>query len=276
MIYVLPRSGLGNRMRVIDSAVALGADLRRRVEIYWVPDDGLACPFSKLFEPFGQDFVTVRDCRRRPVRFMYLQPHVYALMRHLDISPNRFAAHDARRLRIYPFKAEQRKLFIASHSKFYHKQTDYTWFTPIEVLRDRIAQKTASFDTYTIGIHIRRTDHSIAIEKSPDALFLREMHQIVGAEPRTRFYLATDSEHVKRAMASTFGARLMTSPYAASRNTVEGMQEALVELYTLAATSRIIGSFGSSYSTIASQIGQIELTRLAEEPEQSVDQTKQL
>jgi hypothetical protein len=184
-------------------------------------------------------------------------------MRHLNISPNRFAAHDDKRLRNYPFSvSKHRNFFIASHSKFYRKQTDYSRFTPIKLLRDKIAKQTASFDADTIGIHIRRSDHSIAINKSPDALFIQKMQEAIQDRPQTRFYLATDSEQVKETMISKFGSRIITSPYKASRDTVAGMQNALVELYTLAATSGILGSFGSSYSTIASQIGQIELTRV--------------
>jgi len=48
------------------------------------------------------------------------------------------------------------------------------------------------------------------------------------------------------------------SGHAAERNSLQGMQDALVELYTLSRTSRIIGSMQSSYSETAAQIGRIQ------------------
>ena len=43
------------------------------------------------------------------------------------------------------------------------------------------------------------------------------------------------------------------------RNSLEGMKFAVVDLFCLSKTKKIIGSVGSSYSQIAAEIGGIEV-----------------
>lgn len=44
-----------------------------------------------------------------------------------------------------------------------------------------------------------------------------------------------------------------------SRNSVAGMVDGAIDLYCLAATRRIIGSYWNSYSEIAAELGGIDL-----------------
>ena len=59
----------------------------------------------------------------------------------------------------------------------------------------------------------------------------------------------------KKRLTAIFTDRIITSPYKADRDSVQGMKNALVELYILAATRKIMGSAKSSFSLIASKIG---------------------
>ena len=72
-----------------------------------------------------------------------------------------------------------------------------------------------------------------------------------------QFYLATDSEEEKKRLKEIFGERILTLPRAANRNSIAGMQDALVELYVLSRTQKIFGSMQSSYSETAAQISNI-------------------
>ena len=85
-------------------------------------------------------------------------------------------------------------------------------------------------------------------------------------EPDTQcFYLATDSENVKAEMKQIFGDRIITPSDKAERGSLAGMENALVEMYSLAATSRIIGTVASTYSMTAAAIGKIQLEVLEAE-----------
>ena len=75
----------------------------------------------------------------------------------------------------------------------------------------------------------------------------------------TVFYLATDSEEEKRQLKQLFGQRLHCADQQAERGTLQGMEDALTEMYLLAGTSRILGSAASTYSMTAATIGHIPL-----------------
>ena len=61
----------------------------------------------------------------------------------------------------------------------------------------------------------------------------------------------------KDVLKDIFGERILTLPRAADRNSIAGMQDALVELYVLSHTRKIMGSMQSSYSETAAQISNI-------------------
>lgn len=50
-IVVKANGGLGNRMRVLASCIALSQRLRREVEVLWVNNYELNCDYEKLFLP---------------------------------------------------------------------------------------------------------------------------------------------------------------------------------------------------------------------------------
>jgi hypothetical protein len=92
------------------------------------------------------------------------------------------------------------------------------------------------------------------------------MHAQIKIEPASTFYLATDDPEVKNTFRREFGARLYSGDIRMARTTKEGMQDALVELYTLSGTSQILGSYWSSYSKVAAELGGIPLTRVVHQP----------
>ena len=72
-------------------------------------------------------------------------------------------------------------------------------------------------------------------------------------------YLATDSEEVKREMKERYGDRIFCSGKKADRGSLEGIREGITDMYTLARTQKIYGSFQSSFSDMAAQIGGVPL-----------------
>ena len=60
-------------------------------------------------------------------------------------------------------------------------------------------------------------------------------------------------------MKRRFAERIITVDQAADRGNVEGIRGGMVDLYSLAATSKIYGSAGSSFALTAAEIGGIEM-----------------
>ncbi len=137
-----------------------------------------------------------------------------------------------------------------------------TLFHPTEELEQRIKDNMERLGDAPIGIHVRRTDNVAATQRSPLSLFFETMDAIVKAFPTQRFYLATDDEPTKTAMAERYGNTLLMSKSKAERGTVEGIKDAVVEMFTLARCRKIYGTADSSFSVIASRIGNNTLTIL--------------
>lgn len=133
----------------------------------------------------------------------------------------------------------------------------YRRLRPCPEIVARVERIASTFDIYTIGVHIRRTDHLDAIGGSPLRAFVRRMESTVNDNSRTNFFLATDCPNVQSTMRQQFEDRIVVSPPSHQSNkpnelscraTVRGMQDALVELLLLARTSHILGSYLSSFS----------------------------
>ena len=157
-----------------------------------------------------------------------------------------------------------RKVWLSSFYYFIAKEIPENAldiFSPQERVQRRIDQIAAKFGPYSIGVHIRRTDNEKSIRESPTSLFIERMKQ----EPDdTVFYLATDSNDEKQILKNVFGEhRIITSDRQANRKSVKGMEDALADMFLLAKTNRILGSYYSSFSHIASLVGkkQLEIIR---------------
>ncbi len=155
--------------------------------------------------------------------------------------------------------SRNRNVYLAS-CVYFHQRTHgqcFELFKPTELLQQKIDYITRPFTNPTYGVHIRRTDNTTSIMESPTELFIQRIKEEISLQPEIQFYLATDSEEDKKELLSIFGRRIHTSPYAASRSNVKGMKDALIEMYVLSRTQKIMGSVKSSYSETAAQIGNI-------------------
>lgn len=66
-------------------------------------------------------------------------------------------------------------------------------------------------------------------------------------------------DEVKESLKSKYPNRIITLMDDTDRNSLEGMKFAMVDLFCLSKTRKIIGSVASSYSQIAAEIGGIEI-----------------
>ena len=74
MITLVPTGGLCNRMRAIDSAVALCEKINRKLRIIWYMYEGLNCSFFELFQPINNDYIKTIDIPAYlPVRYYKVQ-----------------------------------------------------------------------------------------------------------------------------------------------------------------------------------------------------------
>ena len=152
-------------------------------------------------------------------------------------------------------------VYMASYLPFYaYPETLlYEVFRPVPQVEAVIGKRAAAFSAYTVGVHIRRTDNALSIEHSPLDLFFDCLDQELAAHSGLCIYLATDSEEVKQAMRTRYDERIVCAESKADRSTTEGIREGIADLWTLARTRKIYGSFHSSFSELAAELGNIPL-----------------
>ena len=72
-------------------------------------------------------------------------------------------------------------------------------------------------------------------------------------------------------MRKRYGKRVIMSNAKATRESTDGIRDALVEMYALSRTRHIYGSAGSTFSPIAACLGDVPITILQRDGTGSVD-----
>lgn len=259
---VVPQGGLCNRLRVTLSARFAGETAGRAVRVRWGVRDA-ECPaaFDELFHSIDTPAFSIV---RRPWRYAAVTRrnlHLPALLR-LPLFDAQQKNFDPRRhgdiatwLRRYP------RLYVSGCEELVpYPAACMGLLRPLPHIQERIDAVTRQFDAHTVGVHIRRTDHTWAIEESTDDAFRQAMHDCVRADGHTRFFLATDDDELKRRLVAEWPERIITQPSVAPRHTSEGIVQAVIDLWCLAATRSLLGSFYSSFTDMAAALGGIPLT----------------
>lgn len=259
--------GLGNRMRVVRSAYIMAQSEGWMVDVAFAENAECHCRFSDVFQPIAPPR---GNFRIRPARL------ADALPSRGNLRLPRLLRSLAYRRQLYnyssPSLAAARALlrqclpaYIATCYEFAGEGVAMRQlFRPSAEVERRTGAITRGFGGYTVGMHIRATDNAEAARRSPYRLFAEAAQAELSRNPQTVFLLATDSESIRRRFAADFGGKAITSPYAPSRSTTEGMLNAAAEMFALSRCDKIYGSHNSSFSEIAAELGgkQAEILKL--------------
>lgn len=264
-ITFVPVGGLANRMRAVASAVTLAKKTDSELSIIWFQDWALNAPFCQLFKPVDREIARLRDASQldyalldRPRSKNFHFPLLFqkltfkSCLYERSITPLCNQRFDFER-----WAKEGRCVYMASYTAF--QTYDYAWisrlFIPVEEIVEEVENRCHNFSDTMIGVHIRRTDNLASIRQSPIELFYQKLDKEIEANDKTGIYVATDSEEVKQAMKERYGDRILSSEKQADRGSLEGIRDGIADMYTLARTQKIYGSFQSSFSDMAAQIG---------------------
>jgi len=263
-ICFVPLEGLCNRMRAMASGVYIANKLNSSITIYWKKSHECFADFTELFLPIDGQNIKVRPY---PWNGFYLAVdrkknfYIPGIIRRFIFDDQIIGKKECLDERFFE-KFRDGKIFMTSCYSLtrYYSLTEL--FVPVPELSDRINQMKQCFSENVIGIHIRRGDNIHSIRKNDVDDYFSFMDSEIATEPETRFYLATDSVEVKKEMTNRYGDRMLYHDAVLERDSVQGMKDAVVDLWCLGLTKRIIGSYYSSYSEIAAEMGGIELTIL--------------
>lgn len=249
-------------MRTIVSAYHAAEATRKKMILFWRNDVGCNCSYRELFS-LPQNIQT----------FVADSPFQQKLLNQVPklLGESRFFTDNdllqwKREGKSYQMLAKPGSIYIRSCETLYQPPDeqlppfDYTFFQPLPAI---LASLPKIFDhPNLIGIHIRRTDNTVSIENSPLELFIenmdREMEKHSG---NCAFFLATDDNEIKTTLLRRYGAEhiFTRTGIELSRAAQSGIRDAYIDVLCLSKCSKIYGSYWSSFSECAAEIGNIPL-----------------
>ena len=264
-ITLLPHGGLCNRITAICSALQFARLTDSSLRIVWEKDSGLNCRYDRLFLPISQPNVELIEASTidrlrwgRPRKTNLWLSKIPQAIEFDAVSDEHITLQRERaKFDFVQWIAPFQKVYISACNHFC-KAEDYD-FLQLQIAPEIEAKVRTRFAPLSahraiIGMHIRRTDHTIAIAGSPTETFIEKIDAQLQKEHDSVFYLATDSEEEKARLKGKYGERIYCSAQKADRNSEEGIIEAMVELYTLASCDEVWRSVNSSFSHVAAVI----------------------
>lgn len=260
-LVVVPHAGLCNRLNAILSAIALKNSKQIEIELFWEESKECFAWFDNLFEP-------IKDCQVKRLTNFYLKPSsksnlfLPSLLRKFKFD----ASFQGQKISNSKFLLQNEDLgvvYISSTNRFCPLTITSNlsrYFVPLPHIQKKIESVTSQYSRNTIGVHIRRTDNIAAIKNSPLEKYIEAMNQALSKESETCFYIATDDPNIKNELNEIYTGKIITYDATLNRNTLVGIEDAIVELWCLASCKRIIGSTHSTYSEFASLLYNIPIT----------------
>lgn len=193
-ITIIPFGGLCNRMRAIASGIFLSRQYNCQAAILWNNSEGLKADFNDLFMPINTPDIRLTENKKwlyqigntKDYLIRYPMLHlgksvIYNFDRYIDgdITP------------IIPKDSTRPLLLISCCSMSEHYSLNEL-FVPQPDIQKRIDDITSQYASYTIGVHIRRTDNAESIKRSPLEAFFRLLDIEVTNNDQVIFYLASD------------------------------------------------------------------------------------
>lgn len=248
MIFLAPEGGLCNRLRTMESGLRLAKACGSKIVVFWVRHDfAMRQYFGELFQPLPGGVRVIDMSRFDPVTRLVFS----------RLNPRRFRPEKCNEFVDYCLR--RKAPFGTAHFncvEFYAEGArDYGWLRPLPRIQAKIDEALDEIGTNAVGIHIRRTDNEWSKKMSPLALFEQRIAHDLERDPDTRYFLATDDQETKEALPRKFPGRIHTRKHVAERDAASGVADAVVDLMLLSKMSRVYGSFGSSFSVVAAQIG---------------------
>lgn len=284
ILWINPVGGLANRMRFMAGGIALAISLGVDYRIVWLENWELGARFDDLF-------VETEFTRGK---ILYPTSWEYALKYSVPRKKNLYITSltdrcfgeciyvtdplwtDSRpepekneilESRIKEGFSRKRRCYIQGGYDLWQYSDEFfrSLFHPVAEIATEVEKELKSLGPERIGMHIRRSDNALSIERSGDRLFEEVIEAKLAESPTVKIYLASDDMATKYRLLAKYGDRIATDCDVVERDSREGMCRALKEMSLLANMPEIYGSFYSSYSEIAARLGGASLKILTRE-----------
>ena len=251
-IVIVPTQGFCNRLRAMSAASVLAKFWNTKFYIMWVEELCCNCKFNDIFT---NRFNIIYDFKEIQNKKYWYNPkiHTNEFLNRTDISEYEYIIIEGG----HEFKHPQQDVlsFLNNKNAFYQS---LTFSEPIEKKLNSI-KETHYRNTRPIGVHFRDfvPEHDTAdgydfTKVSTPETFLRIVQNLIEQSKDTRFFLSTNSsrmiELIKAKVPEVDKHVIIANESNKSRENVDGMIDAVVDLLLLSECQYIIGSISSSFS----------------------------
>lgn len=253
--YLHNRGGLCNRLMSLWSTLALGSYFGIPVYLRWEPAPACPCNLSDLFElrmlEESSQAKILEILNTYPTQTFYLANMGRGLERiYNDLDLERWMTYEFFQ-NIY---LQMARSFQIEHDLTY-----------------KIDQFISNhWEPGIIGVHMRGTDRiTLELKKRGNLNDLSSDHDFINSinnaikSGTSKFFLATDSNKTQSEFTQLFPGRFVFYCQSFNSNLLRetSIQDAMIDLYLLSKTTRIIGSKKSSFNFNAALLGGIPLER---------------
>lgn len=269
MLIIEPCAGLSNRILSIATAYKLSQETGHKMKILWDIDGAVGIDLKELFLlPEDIKITTMTKLPYRKAPFLRgksdIQRAIIKSRADLfwDCDECEMIRNTKCEMQLQKDVKGKKTVYIKAFCELSEIQDKkiFRIFRPCERILQKGKAVFECIDEKTVGFHIRRTDHEEAIKRSPIELFYQKAEELLSHPDTQRIFLATDDTEVEHGMKRIFADKLVSyNDKKFSRNDREGMQDGLIDMLALSKCREIYGSYGSTFSRMASFFGDCEL-----------------
>lgn len=290
-LIVRPQQGLANRMRVITSFQILARYSGRVFELCWAPSNGWSNEdLNELFENesprvsvdeferYCQDGLALHKARRvvgrdEKQKKTWEWREGSGMHQVFDLEAFPVVTYSGNAMCYTLFDPGTRARLLPDFVSAY--RAGLTEWRPVPSIRAKVESLAATCGPHIVGVHVRRGDawdspRAYGFRRSSDAAFFARMEAELAAEPRTNFFLATDSAATEERFRERHPNAVIVNPDkefvpSVPRQPKANQRDAVIDMFALARTRKILGNNYSSFSKMAAAIGGIEIQRVLED-----------
>lgn len=267
MIIIEPCAGLGNKLLGLSSAYSVAKKLNRELVVIWKREVGCNVKSAELFDlPVKVIEISENGYSKEPIA--HFRGNV--MKKKWRNKASRFLecgdVEDIKKKEGFEgvMKVIEREpvIYLKSFGPICELDAScFSFLKPSSYIEEKGKTLFSQLNENTVGVHVRRTDHTEAIANSPLSLFMDKMRNEVEKSRETTFFVATDDETVKKELREGFAdvKLIFNESGIIDRNSKEGLEDAFIEMLALSRCRKILGSFNSTFSLIPSYIGDIPL-----------------
>lgn len=272
MIIVEPCAGLGNRLLGLFSAYAVAKQLDRELVVLWKREVGCNIRADELFDlPVKVIEISENGFKKEPIAQLKGEREKKKwrgkASRFLSCDDMEQIKQEEGYDALFTVIKQEPVIYIKAFGPICPVDAkSYALLKPSENILKKGKPLFEKLDGHSVGVHIRRTDHTEAIANSPLELFIARMKDELAADDKTKFFVATDDAAVKAELRAALPEELLifNEKGIIDRDSKEGLEDAFVEMLALSKCKKILGSYNSTFSLLPSYIGDIPLEVVAQ------------